>query len=151
MRRGADYANVAVRASVSSWLISSANHLVRLEEEGRGDSEAKGFGGLEVDDQLELHWPFDGQRGGVGAFEDFVHVDGSTPKAIQHARVRPKNWNVFIYRRLQATLAFGCTYQGKRGRDLDGLERWFAEGVHTLAQDCTVQLQQHHRGPAASQ
>jgi hypothetical protein len=31
----------------------SADDLVRLEEEGRGNGEAQGLGGLEVDDQLE--------------------------------------------------------------------------------------------------
>src|SRR2546422_3281248 len=33
---------------------SLLDHLVRLEEDGRGDGEPQGFRGLEIDDQLEL-------------------------------------------------------------------------------------------------
>ena len=39
----------------SSWLTSSADHLIRLEEERRGHRQAKFLRGFEVDDQLELH------------------------------------------------------------------------------------------------
>jgi hypothetical protein len=34
---------------------NSSNHLVGLEKEGRGDRQAEGLGGLEVDHQLKLH------------------------------------------------------------------------------------------------
>ena len=43
----------------------SANHLVRLEEEGRGNREAERLGRLEVDDQLELRRLLHGQVGGL--------------------------------------------------------------------------------------
>ena len=41
----------------------SANHLVGLKQERRGNGQAQGFRGLEVDDQLELHGPLNGQVG----------------------------------------------------------------------------------------
>ena len=47
---------------------SLAYHLVRLEQECRGDGEAERVGGLEVDDQLKLGGTFDGQ---VGRFRPF--------------------------------------------------------------------------------
>ena len=53
----ADGATVAVQASVSSWLTSSPDHLIGLEEEGRGDSEAERLSRLEVDHQLGLRRP----------------------------------------------------------------------------------------------
>src|SRR5262249_52628836 len=40
---------------------SLSDHLVRLEEERRGNREAERFGGLEVDDQLELRGLLHGQ------------------------------------------------------------------------------------------
>src|SRR5712691_3887790 len=64
----------------------SANHLVRQNEERRGKRHAEGLGGLEVEDQLELHSPLDGQVSGLGAFEDLVHIGGRAP--IQVAQVR---------------------------------------------------------------
>ena len=36
-------------------------HLVRLEEEGRGQSDPERFGGLEIDHQLEFHRLLHGQ------------------------------------------------------------------------------------------
>src|SRR5712692_3896223 len=54
------------RTSHSSRLL---DHLVRLEEERRGDREAERLGGLEIDDELELHRPFHRQVGGLRAFE----------------------------------------------------------------------------------
>jgi hypothetical protein len=41
----ADHATVAVRGSVS-WLTNSPDHLISLQEEGRGNRQAKGLGGL---------------------------------------------------------------------------------------------------------
>jgi hypothetical protein len=44
----------------------------------RGEDEAEGLGGLDVDDQLEVHGLLDGlldgQIGRPAAFQDFVHV-----------------------------------------------------------------------------
>jgi hypothetical protein len=70
----------------SSWFTSSADHLVRLEEERRRDGEAQGLGGLEVDDQLERRGLLHGQVGGRSAFEDFVHVRGGTPIQVRTVR-----------------------------------------------------------------
>jgi hypothetical protein len=46
----ADGATVAVRVSVSSWLTSSPDYLIGLEEECRGDGQAQFLRGLQVDD-----------------------------------------------------------------------------------------------------
>jgi hypothetical protein len=48
----------------------SADHLGRLEEERRGDGEAQFFGGLEVEDQLELGGLLHGQVSGLGTLQD---------------------------------------------------------------------------------
>src|SRR5262249_61956003 len=55
----------------------SADDLVGLEEQRRGDRQAEGTGGLEVDDQLELRGLLDRQVSRLGPFEDFIHVSGS--------------------------------------------------------------------------
>src|SRR5207249_4760559 len=52
-----------------------ANHLIRLEEEGRREGEAERLGGLEVDNQLELMGALHRQVGRFSAFQDFVHKD----------------------------------------------------------------------------
>jgi hypothetical protein len=40
---------------IVKWMsVGSAEHLIRLEEEGRGDREAQGFGGLQINGKLEL-------------------------------------------------------------------------------------------------
>src|ERR1043166_4285981 len=63
----------------------SLDHLVRLEEQRRRHREAKGLGGLEVDDQLELRGLLYRQVGGLGAFQDLIHVVGSAPKQLGNA------------------------------------------------------------------
>ena len=55
-------------------MAGSADHLVGLEEDRRGDGEAQGLGGLEIDDQLELHGLLYGEITRFGAFQNFVHV-----------------------------------------------------------------------------
>jgi hypothetical protein len=54
--------------------LTSADHVGRLEEEDWGDGQAERLGGLEVNQQLELHRLLDRQIGRLGAFQDFVHV-----------------------------------------------------------------------------
>jgi hypothetical protein len=49
-------------------------HLVGLEEEGRGNREPERLGGLEIDDQLEFHGLLYGEITRLGAFQNFVHV-----------------------------------------------------------------------------
>src|SRR5437879_12768817 len=53
---------------------SSFDHLVGLREDGRRYGEAKHFGSLEVDDQIELRGLFHGQASRLGALEDLVEV-----------------------------------------------------------------------------
>src|SRR5262245_56223897 len=59
---------------------------VRPRQQRGRDREAEGFGGLEVDDQLELGGLLDGEVGRLGALEDLVGVDGGTPKQITEVR-----------------------------------------------------------------
>ena len=59
----------------SFWRTSSADHLVRLKEEGWRNRQAEGFRRLEIDHQLELHGLLDGEVARLGAFENLVHED----------------------------------------------------------------------------
>src|SRR5262249_55598742 len=61
---------------------TSFDHLVGAGEERRWHSNAKRLGGFHIDDQLETSWLLDRQIGGLGAFEDFVDVDGSLAKKV---------------------------------------------------------------------
>src|SRR5216683_1053702 len=49
------------------------DHLMRLEEECRGDGEAKGLGRLQVDDQFELRGLLYWQVARLCPFQDLVH------------------------------------------------------------------------------
>ena len=62
---------------------------IRQDEEVRRDGEAKGLGGLEVDDQLEVHGLLDWQIDRLGAFQDSVHVVGATLERICELARRP--------------------------------------------------------------
>ena len=70
----------------SSWLTSSPDHLIGLQEDGRGNRQTKGLGGLQVDDQLELGGLLHGEVGRFGIFEDLVHIGGGAPMAVREAR-----------------------------------------------------------------
>jgi hypothetical protein len=52
------------------------NHLVHLKQERRRNYEAKGLGGLEVDDQLELGRLFHEQVQRPGPFQDLLGEQG---------------------------------------------------------------------------
>jgi DDE_Tnp_1-associated len=65
---------------------SSANHLVRLKQDGGGNGEAEGLGRLQVDDQLKLHRLLDGQVGGLGPLEELVHIGGGAAEEVRQAR-----------------------------------------------------------------
>src|SRR5262249_51555650 len=56
----------------------SANHLVRLEEERRGNGEPQGLRGFEVDDQFVLRRLLHGEVGGVSALQYLVYDSRGT-------------------------------------------------------------------------
>src|SRR5215467_6730308 len=66
------------RTSVLSTSIST----VCLYKEGRGEGQAKGLGGLEVDYQLEAHGLFYGQVGGLGALQNSVYIVSATLEGV---------------------------------------------------------------------
>src|SRR5215813_14055002 len=61
------------------------DHLIRLEEEHRGDCQSEGLGGLEVEDQLKLHWLLNGQVGRLGPLQDLVHIGGRAAEEVRQA------------------------------------------------------------------
>jgi hypothetical protein len=64
----------------------SADDLVGLEEEGRGDREAEGLGRLEVDDELKLWGLLDREVTWLGAPQNLVDIDGPTADHVRHTR-----------------------------------------------------------------
>src|SRR2546426_6002485 len=70
----------------SSWLTSSANHLIRLEEQRRRNGEPEGLRGLEVQDQLELHRLLHGEVRGPRPPENLVDVRGEPCEVGVHLR-----------------------------------------------------------------
>src|SRR3977135_1363720 len=55
---------------------SLLDHLIRSLQQRRRDRQAEGFGGLEVDNKLELGRLLHGEVRGLGALEDLVDVAG---------------------------------------------------------------------------
>src|SRR6266699_2148310 len=70
----------------SSWLTSSPDHFIGLEEDGRGNRQAEGLGSLEVDDQFVPHGLLNGEVPRLGSFEDLIHIGGDAPKTVKKAR-----------------------------------------------------------------
>ena len=64
----------------------SPNHLVSPHQDRLGNSDAEGFGGLQVDDKLELGRLLDGQVAGLGPFQDLVHVACRSAEQIDGVR-----------------------------------------------------------------
>jgi len=60
--------------------------LIRSQQQRRWNGEAEGFGGLQVDDELELGRLLDWQIGGLGALENSVHKLGGA--AVEVPKVR---------------------------------------------------------------
>src|SRR5262245_21368598 len=77
--------SVTFTISVSSRLTSdpltlfSLDDLIRLHQKMRRNPEPEGFGGLEVNHQLEFRGLFDWQIGWLGALENFIHERGNAP------------------------------------------------------------------------
>src|SRR5262245_50717521 len=61
-------------------------HLIRLKEERRGNGKAEGLGGLQVHDELKFRGLLHGQVGGLGPFEDLVHIGGRTAVEVRKVR-----------------------------------------------------------------
>ena len=61
----------------------SLNHLISGGQQRFRDGEAEGFGGLEVDDELELGRLHDRQVGRLGAVEDFASIDANLTVALR--------------------------------------------------------------------
>src|SRR5262249_40522349 len=55
------------------------DHLVGQDKQRRRDREAERLRGLRVDHKIELGRLLNGQIGGLGTLEDFVHISGGTP------------------------------------------------------------------------
>src|SRR4029453_918890 len=53
--------------------------LVRPPQYRRRNRQPERLGGLQIDDELELGGLFDGKISGLGAFQNPVNVEGSTP------------------------------------------------------------------------
>src|SRR5262249_5992621 len=70
--------------SECGWLFDD---LIRPQQQRRWDREAKGLGGLEVDDQFELRRLLDGEVGRLGALEDLVHE--ICRSAVKLRQIRP--------------------------------------------------------------
>src|SRR5258708_32828605 len=64
----------------------SINDLIRLSQQRLRDREAEGFGGLEVDDQLELRRLLDREIPRLRALEDLVDEESRAPEEIRVVR-----------------------------------------------------------------
>src|SRR5215510_15706843 len=67
-------------------ILATPLSMVREDKEVRGKGEAKRFRRLEVDDQFEVHGLLDRQIGGLGAFQDAVHVVGAPLERLRQLR-----------------------------------------------------------------
>ena len=65
---------------------ASFDHFVSSHEQSLRHRDAKGLGGLEVDDQLEFGWLHDRQVGRLFAFEYFGDIDACLAVAVRKAR-----------------------------------------------------------------
>lgn len=66
----------------TGWRGRSFDHLVGASEHDWWKFDAGGFGGLEIEDELELGRLFDGQVGGPGALENLLDIGGGTPTQV---------------------------------------------------------------------
>src|SRR6185503_5741938 len=73
-------------ALVTQYSALSSDDLVRPRQRSMRNRQANLFSGFEVDDQLKLCRLFDGKVGGLGAFQNLVHIGGGTPEGVVVAR-----------------------------------------------------------------
>ena len=66
----------------------SLDHFVRSRQHVRRNRQADLLGGFEIDDELELRRLLHGQVGGLGAFQNLVHVSGGAPVQVGDVRRR---------------------------------------------------------------
>jgi len=64
------------------------DHLVGPQPQRWRDREAEGFGGLEVDHELELRRLLDGEVGGLHTFQDPVHEEGRPAPEIRKVHTK---------------------------------------------------------------
>jgi hypothetical protein len=60
--------------------LASLDHFIRRGQQRWRHGEAQGFGGLEIDDQLETRRLLDRQIAGLGAFQDLVDIAAARRK-----------------------------------------------------------------------
>src|SRR5262245_45598909 len=77
----ADCPNVAA-GHQSSYLTSSADHLVCQYQERRRKCNPEGLSRLHVEDQLEFRGLLHGQVRRLGTLQHSVHIDRSTPEEV---------------------------------------------------------------------
>src|SRR5438046_2762418 len=63
------------------------DHLIRQDEERRGERDPEGVGRLQVEDQLELGGLLHRQVRRFGTLEDFVHVVSDVPPRIYSVHI----------------------------------------------------------------
>src|SRR5215207_6716685 len=116
-------AAVAARSAMTSR--RSFDHLVGAGEQGGWDVEAKRFGGVEVDDEIEfgrlLHW----QIAWFRAVQDFVHVTCRTPPKILATwpitQERPRSGDLYELAHDRKPVARGDHRDLRAPADLDAI------------------------------
>src|SRR5262245_36341666 len=64
---------------------NSLYDLIRLQQDGLRDRKPERFSSLQIDDQLELGWPLDGELCRLRAPEDAIDIHGSALESIESA------------------------------------------------------------------
>ena len=88
------------------------DHLVRLEQERRRDREAQGLGGLQVDDEFELHRPLHRQVPGLGVWYLTRYADCLA--VLRDRRAGNDTRKSEVYRQLTGSGAESVLGQGQR-------------------------------------
>jgi hypothetical protein len=80
--RALRHSSLGLAAALTSRSFASFDDLIRHRQQRRWNGEAESLGGLEVDEEFVLGGLLDGQVGGLGAFENLVHIgSGATNKS----------------------------------------------------------------------